>query len=307
MAPRETASRPAVSLLLGLLLLLLQPGPAAASFSLDTAATDLWYYTAAHLAGTTSPACRAAYAAPLDCDRTLLGMVAMPPSSDPGPADLARTCTAACRDSLDAYVAGLRDACHYDEDGDAALVASLERPRPKVPVAVVGEVFRYQYAWACSQNATGWCWLNYPSGSDWAVADFPCADSCALQFFADAHDYPGSKYWFQVYDLAAKSGWWKSVWTEGWETVQKCRGSSSGSSSSSSTASSSSSSASGVVGGATSTVTAAAGAASTTGADAGQSAAATTASGGASASASASGGVATSGAGRLRSPFGRLW
>lgn len=39
-----------------------------------------------------------------------------------------------------------------NQEGDAALVSDNVRPYPEVPVAVVGEVFQYEYAWACSKN-----------------------------------------------------------------------------------------------------------------------------------------------------------
>lgn len=132
-----------------LVLALFKPG--TCTFSLDTVVTDYWYYVHNHLAATTSPACLAAYSAPIDCDITLLGIVSSgSPNFNPGPADFERTCVPSCLDSLNAYVQNLKDVCTLD--GDGALVATNTRPRPQVPVATVGELFQYEYAFACSKN-----------------------------------------------------------------------------------------------------------------------------------------------------------
>ncbi|KAI0456241.1 hypothetical protein F5B21DRAFT_502437 [Xylaria acuta] len=195
---------------------------ASCSFSLDTAVTDWWYYVHNHLADTTSSACLAAYAAPIDCDKTLLGLVSSgSPNFNPGPDDLESTCVPSCADSLEAWVQNIRKVCN--QEGDAALVYGVSRPYPEVPVAVVGEVFQYEYAFACSKNISGWCYFNYPSSSEWAASDFTCTNECASQFFANAHDLPGSQYWFRLYELEDRSSWWKNQWTEGWEHLLDCR------------------------------------------------------------------------------------
>ncbi|TRX95038.1 hypothetical protein FHL15_004123 [Xylaria flabelliformis] len=195
---------------------------AACSFSLDTVVTDWWYYVHNHLADTTSAACLAAYAAPIDCDKTLLGLVSSnSPNFNPGPDDLERTCVPSCADSLDAWVQNLKKVCN--QKGDGALVHGNSLPYPEVPVAVVGEVFQYEHAFACSKNISGWCYFNYPSSSEWARTDFTCTNECASQFFANAHDLPGSQYWFRVYELEDRSDWWKTQWTEGYEHLLECR------------------------------------------------------------------------------------
>ncbi len=52
-----------------------------------------------------------------------------------------------------------------------------------------------------------YCYINYPKSQDWARPDFPCEDSCAVQFFTDAHNSPGSAYRFLEYYLIVDSGW----------------------------------------------------------------------------------------------------
>lgn len=132
------------------LLLAVALRPAACAFSLDTVVQDWWYYVHNHLADTTSPACLAAYAAPIDCDQTLLGLVSSgSPNFNPGLDDLERMCVPSCADSLEAWVRNVNNVC--TQDGDAALVYD-SRPYPEVPVAVVGEVFQYEYAFACSKD-----------------------------------------------------------------------------------------------------------------------------------------------------------
>ncbi|KAI3324625.1 hypothetical protein HD806DRAFT_50781 [Xylariaceae sp. AK1471] len=207
-----------VSLLQALLLV----QPAACAFSLDDVVTDWWYYVHNHLADTTSPACLAAYAAPIDCDVTLLGVVSSnSPNFNPEPADLERTCVPSCADSLDAWVQNVKQVCN--QEGDAALVHGAARPYQEVPVAVVGEVFQYEYAWMCSRNISGWCYFNYPASQEWARTDFTCTNECASQFFADAHNHPASNYYFGLYELEDESDWWKNQFAEGWDHLVKCR------------------------------------------------------------------------------------
>jgi hypothetical protein len=125
--------------------------PAACAFNLDDVVKDWWYYVHNHLADTTSPACLAAYAAPIDCDVTLLGIVSSgSPNFNPKPADLERMCVPSCVDSLGAWVRNVRQVCN--QEGNAALLHGSAKPYPEVPVAVVGEVFQYEYAWSCSRN-----------------------------------------------------------------------------------------------------------------------------------------------------------
>lgn len=206
------------------LLSLLLASPAAASFSLDTTVKDYWYYVHNHLDAGTSEACLAAYNAPLDCDQTLLGMVSSgSPNFNPGPDDLKTMCTPTCKDSLDAYVKNVKKVCTGPHDG--AIVSENVSPKPVIPVHMVGEVFRYKYAWGCSTNSTGYCYFNYGYARDpaYAKSDFPCENKCATQFMETAHDYPGSNYSFRVYELEYQSDWWENVYKQGWDTVLQCR------------------------------------------------------------------------------------
>lgn len=139
----------ALSYLLGALLAFLPL--ASCAFSLNGVVKDYWYYVDNHLADTTSQACLDAYNVPIDCDQTLLGIVSSgSPNFNPGPDDLARTCVATCSDSLDAWIQNVKSVC--TASGDGALLETNSRPRPQVPIAVVGEVFQYAYAYACSRN-----------------------------------------------------------------------------------------------------------------------------------------------------------
>ncbi|KAI1202863.1 hypothetical protein F5X97DRAFT_285974 [Nemania serpens] len=213
--------------LLQALLLAVALRPAACAFSLDTVVTDWWYYVHNHLADTTSPACLAAYAAPIDCDQTLLGLVSSnSPNFNPGPDDLERVCVPSCANSLEAWVQNVKKVCN--QSGDAALAYENVRPYPEVPVVVVGEVFQYEYAWACSKDDSVWCYFDYPSSSEWASDDFNCSNACATQFFANAHNFQGSRYWFRIYELETRSDWWEDQFAMGWQHLLDCRDGSTG-------------------------------------------------------------------------------
>ncbi|KAI1325283.1 hypothetical protein F5Y16DRAFT_275397 [Xylariaceae sp. FL0255] len=191
----------------------------AASFSLNTVVQDYWYYVGNHLASTTSAACEAAYATPINCDETLLGLVSSgDPGFNTGPSDFESMCVSSCSDSLASWVSGVNAACDLSK-GDAALVEGTTAYRPEVPVAVVGEIFQYEFAWACSKNSSGWCYINYPI---WPSPDFDCGDQCAKQLYANAHNYPGSAYVFLVYDLNSQSSWWENEYQLGWDRIVEC-------------------------------------------------------------------------------------
>ena len=125
-----------------------------ATFSLNISGPD-WSYGANDLAPTTSLGCQIAYSAMIDCDPTLLGLVAsMRPAFDPDSTDLDNTCTTTCSDSLAAYVKGVEAAC--TAPGDKA----QESPGGSDfedfildPVQVVGQLFQYTWAQSCSKAA----------------------------------------------------------------------------------------------------------------------------------------------------------
>lgn len=67
-----------------------------------------------------------------------------------------------------------------------------------------------------------YCFLTYPASDDWARTDFPCSDECAVKFFQNAHDQPGSAYFFDYFDLGTQSSYWDETFAGGWETVVQC-------------------------------------------------------------------------------------
>ncbi|PQE07316.1 ADP-ribosylation factor-related 1 protein [Rutstroemia sp. NJR-2017a WRK4] len=195
---------------------------AHASFSLNVSGPD-WDYVAKDLANTTSAACIAAYSAPIDCDATLLGLVAsMRPAFDPTSDDLDNTCTSTCFNSLDAYVDGVQKACRAD--GDAAqeyIGPDYDSPMGLVPVEVVGEVFQYTLAQSCrGDDDGGYCYISSPSFNSISSSD--CPDTCDGSFFALAHSYAGSAYEFNGYWLVPQSDWWAEYCAEGWKNALDC-------------------------------------------------------------------------------------
>lgn len=125
--------------------------PAWSSFSLNVSGPD-WDYTVKDLANTTSEACQTAYSAQIDCDETLLGLVAsMRPAFDPTSNDLDRTCTTTCNDSLASYIQNVIEVC--DQPGDLANEAvSSNTVEANDPVALVGQIFQYTFAQACKKD-----------------------------------------------------------------------------------------------------------------------------------------------------------
>lgn len=127
---------------------------ARATFNLNVSGPD-WDYTVKDLANTTSQACKDAYSVDIDCDETLLALVAsMRPGFQPGPADFDNTCTTTCSDSLAAYVKGVQEACtapgdkaQEEEGGGDYTDFYLD------PVAIVGQVFQYTLAVDCRKAA----------------------------------------------------------------------------------------------------------------------------------------------------------
>jgi len=125
-------------------------GHAAAAFNLDTSGPD-WDYTTKDLASSTSQNCKDAYSANIDCDDTLVSVVAsMSPGFALSTAALSSMCSVSCSDSLSAYVKNVKAACN--KPGDLANVASGNTGIPQASVAVVGEVFQYAYAQSCSKD-----------------------------------------------------------------------------------------------------------------------------------------------------------
>ncbi|KAJ6113900.1 hypothetical protein N7523_007217 [Penicillium sp. IBT 18751x] len=216
-------------------------GQATASFSLNISGPS-WDYTTKDLKDTTSQACKDAFSADINCDETLLKIVAsMDPDFNPQSSDLQAMCTTTCSDSLSQYIENVKSAC--DQDGDLAGVGYGNKNLFQASVATVGEVFQYKYVEACSKSGSDYCFLTYSASEDWARTDFPCSDECAVKFYQNAHEQPGSAYFFDYFDLTTQSSWWDETFAGGWKTVVKCGdGGSDTSSVSSSSVSSSSSS-----------------------------------------------------------------
>ena len=135
-------------------LLTILSGIAAATFNLNTSGPD-WDYTAKDLANTTSQACKDAYSADINCDPTLLGLVAsMRPGFKPGASDLDDTCTSSCKDSLDSYVAGVQAACTAPGDKSQESVGGGDNVDMYLdPVEIVGQIFQYTFASDCAKTS----------------------------------------------------------------------------------------------------------------------------------------------------------
>ncbi|EED12983.1 conserved hypothetical protein [Talaromyces stipitatus ATCC 10500] len=202
------------------LILLCAVRQATATFSLNTGGPN-WDYTSKDLADTTSQACKDAYSASIDCDDVLVGMVAsLNPNFDPQASDLERLCTTTCSDSLNQYVKNVKAAC--DNPGDLAGVCDGNKNLFLAEVETVGEVLQYQYSQACAKNGSDYCYLTFSTSSDWAREDFPCNDTCAIQFYQNAHNQPGSGYFFSYMDMCNRTTYWEQTFAGGWETVVQC-------------------------------------------------------------------------------------
>lgn len=73
-----------------------------------------------------------------------------------------------------------------------------------------------------SFRRSDYCYLTYPQSDDWAKTDFPCSDKCAVKFFQNAHEQPGSAYFFNYFSLGNQSSYWEDTFAGGWETVVQC-------------------------------------------------------------------------------------
>ncbi len=138
----------------GIAVLLASVRMASGAFSLGVGGPD-WDYTASDLAPTTSQACKDAYAnTPIDCDATLLGIVASAAAGlRPGarPTWSARACRRA-PDSVDAYIATVSAAC--GQPGDRAQVAlNSTAVAPQGPGrGPWARVFQWKFRQACATN-----------------------------------------------------------------------------------------------------------------------------------------------------------
>jgi hypothetical protein len=124
---------------------------ASSTFNLNISGPD-WDYTAKDLANTTSQACQDAYSADIECDVTLLGLVAsMRPGFQPTPSDFDNTCTPGCTASLVSYIQSVQEAC--TAPGDKAQEDAGGSQMTLNPVEIVGQIFQYTLVRECSKSA----------------------------------------------------------------------------------------------------------------------------------------------------------
>ncbi|KAJ5753174.1 hypothetical protein N7520_010091 [Penicillium odoratum] len=263
---------------------------ATAAFSLDTSGPS-WDYTTKDLADTTSQACKDAYSASINCDDTLLKLVAsMDPDFDPQASDFEAMCTTTCSDSLTQYIKNVNAACN--KDGDLAGLADGNSLDYSAPVATVGEVFQYKYSQGCAKSGSEYCFLSNEDSTN-----FPCDDECAVQFYQNAHEQPGSGYFFSYFVIGTQSSWWEENFASGWKRVVQCGDGGSNATSVSTSASSTNTDAASTTSSTGSTDGKAAISTTTTSTKAMTTAASTRSASEATSS------TATSGASRLRAPF----
>ncbi|KAK0620248.1 hypothetical protein B0T14DRAFT_586422 [Immersiella caudata] len=213
---------PARSLPSLLLSLALSAQFAHGQITLDQIYPD-WSYTTSRLTPSTSPGCLAAYRAPISCPETLLGLAAsMRTIFKPTPADIDSVCTQSCADSIDEYLLNLITSCTGPGDGATKVVGSGNSGvyADPEPVHVVGWVLQYIYSRSCRKdNSTGeYCYFKGGSANN----KFACDDSCNLQFYANAHNYPGAGWFFNHYMLIDQSSWWTEYFGPGWERAREC-------------------------------------------------------------------------------------
>jgi len=142
----------------------------------------------------------------------------------PSPADFDRTCTATCKSSVDDYILKLMKAC--DQTGDGALksaggklgnIGDVE-DKPE-PVWVVGWVLQHILARSCHQDASKqYCHFSSAGNNN----KFACSNTCDLQFYTLAHNYPGSHWFFNYCFLTDQSSWWEEYFVPGWATAVSC-------------------------------------------------------------------------------------
>lgn len=195
---------------------------ATATFNLNTSGPD-WAYTANDLANTTSQSCKNAYSADIDCDETLLGLVAsMRPAFKPDTTDFDNTCTASCKASLDSYVAGVQAACTSPGDKAQESVGGGDNVDMYLdPVEIVGQIFQYTFASDCAKSSNGsYCYFGSIGNAD----SFSCDDTCSVDFYTAAHDYPASAKEFNYYWLISRGSWWAGEFATGWTRLTKVCG-----------------------------------------------------------------------------------
>jgi hypothetical protein len=122
----------------------------SSTFNLNTSGPD-WDKTAKDLANTASQACQDAYSADIECDVTLLGLVAsMCPGFRPTPSDFDNTCIPGCMASLVSYIQGVQEACTASGDEAQEDAGGTEMTLNQVEIA--GQIFQYTLVRECSKS-----------------------------------------------------------------------------------------------------------------------------------------------------------
>ncbi|KAK2763170.1 hypothetical protein FQN54_009806 [Arachnomyces sp. PD_36] len=212
------------------------------AFSLG-AANDNWALISTTLDKYTSHACRSAYETPIDCSDTLLALVASPdPEYVPSFSDLDSTCTDECRKSIDSYIRTVEEIC--SSPWDAALISTAaictDCRQVQTPVQDIGKIFQYKLQSACALDRYGtysssqsvpdetsdgvvlsnfdYCYLH-PAREG---TDFPCSDTCSIDYYKTAYAYPASQLTFSHLWLVEKSNYWKHDLANGYKRALDC-------------------------------------------------------------------------------------
>jgi hypothetical protein len=140
----------------------------------------------------------------------------------PTPSDIDSVCTPTCADSIDAYLLNLITSCTSSSDGATKVLDSGNSGvyADPEPVHVVAWVLQYTYARSCRKSTdTGeYCYFTGRPANN----KFACEDTCNVQFYANAHNYPGSAWFFNHYMLMDQSSWWTEYFKPGWERAREC-------------------------------------------------------------------------------------
>lgn len=95
-------------------------------------------------------------------------------------------------------------------------VSTLTLWFPSISIAIIHQIR------VPTSYRSDYCYLTYSSSQDWARETFPCNDTCAIQFYQNAHDQPGSAYLFSYMDLCNQTSYWEDTFAGGWDTVVQC-------------------------------------------------------------------------------------
>lgn len=211
-------------------------------FDLGTS-TENWGLTTQSLDKYTSHACRTAYEASIDCSDTLLALVSSPdPEYMPTADHLDATCTDTCRSSIENYIKNVEEVCSSSWDWALVSTAPLctDCRLLQTPVENVGKIFQYKLESACALDRYGshssshsfpdessdgivisnydYCYLHPPYDG----TDFPCTDTCSIDYYKTAHAHPASQLKFRHLWLVEESNYWKLDFENGYKRAIEC-------------------------------------------------------------------------------------